>query len=134
MEIFAEAYKKRSAIIQDLNKKIKYANFKFVKLKLCCRVDVLLIAGAKSKLLKKQIHSTRRLSFVVSKIIIRVSFQMLPGLCSIIKIEEVCEPLIEAVDRVTDAVLLFCQVLKMINLYLLRIKIFSGYWPHGLAH
>ena len=59
---------------------------------------------------------------------------MLPGLCSIIKIEEVCEPLIEAVDRVTDAVLLFCQVQKITYLYLLRIKIFSGYWPHGLAH
>jgi len=80
VEIFAEAYKKRSAIIQDLNKKIK--------------VDVLLIAGAKSKCVAEtdSFHQ-----------------EMLPGLCSIIKIEEVCEPLIEAVDRVTDAVLLFCQ-------------------------
>jgi len=80
VEIFAEAYKKRSAIIQDLNKKIK--------------VDVLLIAGAKSKCVADadSFHQ-----------------EMLPGLCSIIKIEEVCEPLIEAVDRVTDAVLLFCQ-------------------------
>ena len=36
--------------------------------------------------------------------------QMAPGLCSMIKVEDVSEPLTESPDRVAEAVLLFCQV------------------------
>jgi len=84
VEKFAEAYKKRTDILPDLNKRINF--------------DVLLIAGTKSKYLAD------------TDIIHR---EMSPGLCSIIKIEEVAEPLIEAPVRVAEAVLLFCQGLGL---------------------
>ena len=35
---------------------------------------------------------------------------MNPGLCSMIKVEDVSEPLTETPARVSEAVLLFCQV------------------------
>ena len=35
---------------------------------------------------------------------------MNPGLCSMIKVEDVSEPLTETPERVSEAVLLFCQV------------------------
>jgi len=77
---FADAYKKRTEILQDLNKKINF--------------DVLLLAGMKSKYVKdtEAIHK-----------------EMAPGLCSMIKVEEVSEPLTETPARVSEAVLLFCQ-------------------------
>ena len=34
---------------------------------------------------------------------------MAPGLCSIIKVEEVRDPLQEAPDKVSEALVLFCQ-------------------------
>jgi len=77
---FAEAYKKRSEIIQDLNKRINF--------------DVLLVAGMLSKYVKdtEAIHK-----------------EMAPGLCSMIKVEDVSEPLAESPERVSEAILLFCQ-------------------------
>merc|ERR1719339_826428 len=35
--------------------------------------------------------------------------RMKPGLCSIIKVEDVSEPLAESMEKVAEAVLLFCQ-------------------------
>jgi len=77
---FVEAYKKRTEILKDLNKKITF--------------DVLLIAGMKSKYVQdtETIHK-----------------EMVPGLCSMIKVEDVSEPLTETPARVSEAVLLFCQ-------------------------
>ena len=34
---------------------------------------------------------------------------MAPGLCSIIKVEEVIDPLLEAPEKVSEALVLFCQ-------------------------
>jgi len=78
--MFAEAYRKRTQILEDLNKKIDF--------------DVLLIAGMKSKYVQD------------TEVILK---EMAPGLCSMIKVEEVSEPLTEAPDKVSEAVLLFCQ-------------------------
>eukprot|EP00092_Neocalanus_flemingeri_P012881 GFUD01013877.1.p1 GENE.GFUD01013877.1~~GFUD01013877.1.p1 ORF type:complete len:575 (-),score=168.18 GFUD01013877.1:461-2185(-) len=77
---FAEAYKKRTEILPDLNKRINF--------------DVLLIAGVKSKYVEdtKIIHK-----------------EMAPGLCSMIKVEDVDHPLSETPARVAEAVLLFSQ-------------------------
>eukprot|EP00092_Neocalanus_flemingeri_P011887 GFUD01012819.1.p1 GENE.GFUD01012819.1~~GFUD01012819.1.p1 ORF type:complete len:880 (+),score=232.59 GFUD01012819.1:62-2701(+) len=82
---FADAYKKRTEILKDLNNKINF--------------DVLLLAGVKSKYVKdtEDIHK-----------------EMSPGLCSMIKIEDVSEPLTETPGRVSEAVLLFCQGLGLL--------------------
>merc|ERR1712080_712347 len=64
---FSESYKKRTPILSDLGKDIKF--------------DVLIIAGAKSKTLEQ------------SETIHRA---MAPGCCSIIKVEDVIQPLKEA--------------------------------------
>jgi len=81
---FAEAYKKRTEILPEINKKINF--------------DVLLMAGMKSKYVEdtETIHR-----------------EMSPGLCSMIKIEDVFEPLTETPARVSEAVLLFCQGLGL---------------------
>jgi len=82
---FAEAYKRRKEFMSELNDRIK--------------CDVLLITGMKSKYVgdTEAIHR-----------------EMRPGLCSIIKVEEVSEPLIEAMGKVAEAVLLFCQGLGLL--------------------
>jgi len=82
---FAEAYKRRKEFMSELNDRIK--------------CDVLLITGMKSKYVgdTEAIHR-----------------EMRPGLCSIIKVEEVSEPLIEAMEKVAEAVLLFCQGLGLL--------------------
>jgi len=81
---FAEAYKKRTQILQDVNKKIDF--------------DILLIAGMNSKYVQdtEDIHK-----------------EMRPGLCSMIKVEDASDPLTESPDRVSEAVLLFCQGLGL---------------------
>jgi len=78
--LFAESYKKRSDIIGELNKRIDF--------------DLLLMAGIKSK-------------YVADSELIHT--EVVPGLCSIIKVEETSEPLLETPGRVAEAVLLFCQ-------------------------
>jgi len=82
---FAEAYKKRTDILLEMNKKINF--------------DVLLIAGTQSKYVgdTEAIHK-----------------QMPPGLCSMIKVEEVSEPLLETPAKTAEAVLLFCQGLCLL--------------------
>merc|ERR1711973_565231 len=82
---FAEAYKRRKEFMSELNDRIK--------------CEVLLITGMKSKYVgdTEAIHR-----------------EMKPGLCSIIKVEEVSEPLIEAMEKVAEAVLLFCQGLGLL--------------------
>merc|ERR1711936_1389049 len=77
---FAEAYKRRKEFMSELNNRIK--------------CDVLLITGMKSKYVgdTEAIHR-----------------EMKPGLCSIIKVEDVSEPLAESMEKVAEAVLLFCQ-------------------------
>merc|ERR1711936_859243 len=77
---FAEAYKRRKEFMTELNNRIK--------------CDVLLITGMKSKYVgdTEAIHR-----------------EMKPGLCSIIKVEDVSEPLVESMEKVAEAVLLFCQ-------------------------
>merc|ERR1712032_544889 len=58
------------------------------------KCDVLLMTGMKSKYVgdTEAIHR-----------------EMKPGLCSIIKVEDVSEPLAESMEKVAEAVLLFCQ-------------------------
>merc|ERR1712156_539710 len=82
---FAESYKRRKEFMSELNDRIK--------------CDVLLITGMKSKYVgdTEAIHR-----------------EMRPGLCSIIKVEDVSEPLIEAMEKVAEAVLLFCQGLGLL--------------------
>ena len=59
--------------------------------------DVLLVAGTQSKYVgdTEAIHK-----------------QLAPGLCSMIKMEEVSEPLHETPGKTAEAVLLFCQVVQ----------------------
>ena len=38
------------------------------------------------------------------------SLQITPGLCSMIKVEDVADPLVEAPEKVAEALILFCQV------------------------
>ena len=78
---FVEAYKKRTEFMADLNTRIKS--------------DFLLLTGMRSKYVAdtEAIHKA-----------------MTPGLCSMIKVEDVSEPLVEAPEKVAEAMLLFCQV------------------------
>jgi len=77
---FIDAYKKRTEILSQLNAKIKF--------------DVLLISGMKSKCVDNadKMHQ-----------------EIQPGLCSIIKVEDVTNPLQESPDKLSEALILFCQ-------------------------
>jgi len=77
---FFDAYKKRSEMLTRLNKKIKF--------------DVLMIAGINSKC----VDDTETMQKEIA-----------PGLCSMIKVEEVADPLAEAPEKVAEALILFCQ-------------------------
>ena len=59
--------------------------------------DVLLVAGMQSKYLGDTVN---------------IHKQLAPGLCSMIKVEEVSEPLHETPGKTAEAVLLFCQVVQ----------------------
>merc|ERR1712037_749027 len=76
---FCEAYKKRTDILPEL-KRIK--------------CDVLLVAGMKSK----NIADTEALHR-----------DIVAGICSIIKVENVGEPVGETPEKTAEALLLFCQ-------------------------
>ena len=63
---------------------------------------------------------------------------MCPGLCSMIEVEDISEPLTEAPDKVSEAVLLFCQARPKIKrctcltfnfVPLPNYYYISGYWP-----
>ena len=73
--------------------------------RIVCKEDlVLLIAGTQSKYVSdtEEIHK-----------------QLAPGLCSMIKVENVTEPLKETPAKVAEAVLLFCQVcMHSIRMYI----------------
>lgn len=88
---FADAYKKRTEILSQLNDKLK--------------VDVLLIAGTKSK------------SAVETENIHR---ELKPGICSMIKVEDVTDVLTEASGKAAEAILLFCQGMSLMPTVLSR--------------
>jgi len=77
---YADAYKARTDILARLASNIK--------------VDVLLMAGAKSPSLSDMEAMHREIS---------------PGLCSIIKVDQVNNPLVEAQEKLAEALILFCQ-------------------------
>jgi len=77
---YAEAYKKRTEILTELNNRIDF--------------DVLLIAGMKSR----NVEGTEN-----------IHREMKPGLCSMIKFEDITEPLLEVPEKTAEAILLFCQ-------------------------
>ena len=47
--------------------------------------------------------------------------QIVAGLCSLIKVEGVRDPLLEAPDKVAEPLLLFCQAPDMISIHQLYI-------------
>ena len=47
-----------------------------------------------------------------------VLMQIVAGLCSLIKVEGVRDPLLEAPDKVAEPLLLFCQAPDMISIHL----------------
>ena len=50
-----------------------------------------------------------------------VLMQIVAGLCSLIKVEGVRDPLLEAPDKVAEPLLLFCQAPDMISIQQLYI-------------
>lgn len=88
---FADAYKKRTEILSQLNDKLK--------------VDVLLIAGTKSKSAGETENIHRELR---------------PGICSMIKVEDVADVLTEANVKAAEAILLFCQGMSLMPTVLSR--------------
>jgi len=78
---FAEAYVKRSEMLSSMNKKVKF--------------DVLMMTGVNSKCVADTETMYKEIT---------------PGLCSMIKVEEVSDPLTEAKEKVAEALILFCQV------------------------
>jgi len=83
--MFSEAFKKRKEILSELNTRIKS--------------DMLLMAGTKSKYVTDTETIHRDLT---------------PGLCSMIKVEDVVDPLQEAPWKVAEALLLFCQGMSLL--------------------
>jgi len=77
---FADTYKRRTDILPQLNKRINF--------------DVLLITGMRNKMAPdtEAIHR-----------------EMAPGMSSIIKFEDVSEPVSEVPEKTAEAILLFCQ-------------------------
>ena len=57
---------------------------------------------------------------------VRTCFQITPGLCSIIKVEEVSDPLAEAPEKVAEALILFCQVRDLF--YFLILFVYLDYF------
>jgi len=81
---FLNAYMKRGEVLNTLKEKMKY--------------DLLLITGSSFK----QATDTEK-----------IHASMPPGTCSMLKIENVSNPMSEAVDKVSEALLLFCQGLGL---------------------
>merc|ERR1712059_116006 len=77
---FADTFKRRTDILPQLNKRINF--------------DVLLITGMKNRMASdaEAIHK-----------------EMTPGMSSIIKFEDVSEPISEIPEKTAEAILLFCQ-------------------------
>jgi len=94
---FAESYKKRKDILTELNKKI--------------RCEVLLVTGMKSR-------------YVADTEVIHK--EMEPGSCSMIKVDDVVEPLLESTEKVAEALALFCQGLGLLSSLARRVSSGQG--------
>ena len=82
---YEEAYKARDEILSGLADRVS--------------VDTLLVCGAKAQLIRaaEEIHAN-----------------IAPGLCSLIKLEDVTAVLAEAPERLADSLILFCQGLGLV--------------------
>lgn len=79
VDIYAETFRKRTDLISSLEK---------------LKVDVLLLVGMKSNCITETENIHRQLK---------------PGVCSIIKVEDVNDVLEDAAAKAADAIILFCQ-------------------------
>jgi len=82
---YAEAFKKRAEFISTLNNRIK--------------IDVLMLCGQKSKYISDADDMHK---------------EMKPGTASLIKLEDICDPLDETPDKTAESILLFCQGLGLL--------------------
>ena len=82
---YEEAYKRRDEILTDMSERVA--------------VDTLLICGAKAQMAKaaEEMHANIAI-----------------GLCSIIKLEDVRDVVVEAPERLADSLILFCQGLGLV--------------------
>jgi len=94
---FAESYKRRKDILLELNKKI--------------RCEVLLVTGLRSR-------------YVADTEVIHK--EMAPGMCSMIKVDNVAEPLVECPEKVAEALALFCQGIGLLPSLTRRVSSRQG--------
>ena len=82
---YEEAYKKRDEILTDMSQRVA--------------VDTLLICGAKAQMARaaEDMHANIAI-----------------GLCSIIKLDDVTDVVVEAPERLADSLILFCQGLGLV--------------------
>jgi len=82
---YEESYKNRNEILSDLSQRVT--------------VDTLLLCGAKSQLVRaaEEMHAN-----------------IAAGLCSIIKLDDVMDVVVEAPERLADSLILFCQGLGLV--------------------
>jgi len=80
-----EAYKKRSEFLSLVNEKFK--------------VDALMLAGAKHKVVEDADTMQRK---------------MKPGISSLVKMDDISLPIVEACEKTGEAILLFCQGLGLL--------------------
>jgi len=85
VERYAEAFKKRAEFLSTLNNRIK--------------IDVLMMCGQKSKFITDADDMHK---------------EMKPGTASLIKLEDICDPLDETPDKTAESILLFCQGLGLL--------------------
>ena len=85
MAKYEEAYKRRDEILTDMSERVA--------------VDTLLICGAKAQMAKaaEEMHANIAI-----------------GLCSIIKLDDVTDVVVEAPERLADSLILFCQGLGLV--------------------
>ena len=85
MAKYEEAYKNRDEILTDMSQRVA--------------VDTLLICGAKAQMAKaaEDMHANIAI-----------------GLCSIIKLDDVTDVVVEAPERLADSLILFCQGLGLV--------------------
>ena len=85
MAKYEEAYKKRDEILTDMSQRVA--------------VDTLLICGAKAQMARaaEDMHANIAI-----------------GLCSIIKLDDVTNVVVEAPERLADSLILFCQGLGLV--------------------
>lgn len=81
--LYEEAFRKREEMISQLHERISY--------------DVICMSGTRSKYLED-----------VDQILSNIK----PGLCSVIKVDDSEDPLLDSVEKVADSLILFCQGLN----------------------